>query len=187
MADMIEEMEADADALVASGEYGHALAQYSVLREIRARREGPYSMKYLKNLHSCVRCMHELSLWSDADPLCRELYGKYVRTHGPAQADTVDVAKLWAWARVNLDELPAAVELYLRTADAVWDGDQPTARRLLGAVAVHHGEFDPEPLIDTVALTHTFEVVAALSDLISSVVAQPERARAALTVDGLTW
>mgnify|MGYP006923450623 CR=1 FL=1 len=56
MQKMIEEMQAEAQALLSAGEYTHALAEFSVLREIRARREGPYSPRYLSNLHDCIRC-----------------------------------------------------------------------------------------------------------------------------------
>lgn len=182
---MIEEMQADADALHARGEYMHALAEYSVLREIRGRREGPYSPMYLANLHSCVRCMYHLELWLDSMPLCKELHGKYVRTHGRAEHDTVDVAKLWAWAMLHVGQLPPALTLYLSTADALWDNDPGAARQLLGAVAAHRVDVNPTPLIDAAALAHSLEVVTTLNDLIGSVAADPSSAKAALTVDGL--
>ncbi|NMO02504.1 hypothetical protein HH308_14910 [Gordonia sp. TBRC 11910] len=182
---MIEEMQADADELEAHGEYVHALAEYSVLREIRGRREGPYSPMYLANLHSCVRCMYHLELWSDSMPLCKELHGKYIRTHGRAQQDTVEVAKLWAWAMLHVGQLPPALTLYLSTADALWDDDPMSARRLIGAVAAHRVEVNPTPLIDAAALRHSLEVVSTLNDLIESVAADASSAKAALTVDGL--
>ena len=70
MQKMIEEMQAEAQALLSAGEYTHALAEFSVLREIRARREGPYSPRYLSNLHDCIRCTSQLEMWSDCTPLC---------------------------------------------------------------------------------------------------------------------
>ncbi len=141
---MIEELQAEAEALLAAGEYEHALAAFSVLREVRARREGPYSTKYLSNLHDCVRCMSHLQLWMDANYLCSELHGKYVRTHGRGgEADTVDVAKHWAWALVNLHDYPPAIRLYLMTADALWEVDPGQAQRLLGAAVIHRHDTDP--------------------------------------------
>ena len=41
--EMLAEMQQDAESLYAAGEYDHALAEFSVLREMRSRREGPYS------------------------------------------------------------------------------------------------------------------------------------------------
>lgn len=184
---MIEEMQADADQLAAAGEFGHALAEYSVLREIRGRREGPYSPMYLANLHSCVRCMYHLHLWSDSTPLCKELHNKYVRTHGRAQEDTVDVAKLWAWALLNLGQFPPAVNLYLSTADALWDADPQSARQLLGAVAAHHHEINPTPIIDAAALAHSLDVATTVNELIGALPSDTSTAKAALTVDGLRW
>ena len=130
-------MQQDAEAHYAAGEYDHALAEFSVLREMRSRREGPYSVSYLANVHDCVRCMSALELWADSDPLCRELYGKYVHTHGRGEAATVDVAKHWAWALVHLADYAHALRLYLLTADALWETDPVAARRLLGAAAAH--------------------------------------------------
>ncbi|MFC0316400.1 hypothetical protein ACFQNE_00035 [Gordonia phosphorivorans] len=160
---MLDELEAEARSSFEAGEYDHALAEFSVLREVRARREGPYSVPYLRALHASVRCMRFLQLWQDSDPLCRELHGKYVRTHGRGQADTVDVAKHWAWTMLHLGAVSAAVALYVRTADALWDSDISTARRLLGAAAVNSG-----PAVDPLAgltLTHTTELTESLADL----------------------
>lgn len=166
-------MQAEARALLSAGEYSHALAEFSVLREVRSRREGPYSPMYLSNLHDCVRCMSELELWSDSTLLCRELHGKYVRTHGRGEADTVDVAKHWAWALVHLDDYPPAVRLYLLTADALWERDVAQARRLLGAAVVHRHDTDPVALvtpglIDGVNLRHAADVLTALNALTDS-------------------
>ncbi|MBJ7289801.1 hypothetical protein [Williamsia sp.] len=135
---MIDELQDEAAALLAAGEWTHALAEFSVLREIRSRRDGPYSLMYLSNLHDSVRCMCQLELWSDSEPLCRELYGKYRRTHGPGEADTVDAAKRYAWALVQLNKTDPAVALYLATADALWTaGDRAGSLALLGAAVVH--------------------------------------------------
>ncbi|GAA1482602.1 hypothetical protein GCM10009624_30420 [Gordonia sinesedis] len=170
---MIEEMQAEARALLSAGEYSHALAEFSVLREIRSRREGPYSPMYLSNVHDCVRCMSELELWSDSTFLCKELHGKYVRTHGRGQDDTVDVAKHWAWALVHLDDYPPAIRLYLLTADALWERDPDQARRLLGAAVVHRHDTDPialvgPGLIDGVSLRHAHDVLSELNALDAS-------------------
>ena len=54
---VLAKIEAEAAQYLSAGEWTHALAEYSVLREIRSRREGPYSVTYLSNLHDCVRCM----------------------------------------------------------------------------------------------------------------------------------
>ena len=143
-----------------AGEYMHALAEFSVLREVRARREGPYSVNYLRALHDSVRCMRHLQLWHDTNYLCTELHAKYVRTHGRGEADTVDVAKHWAWALLHLDAVEPAVKLYVKTADALWPDDRDGARRLLGAAAVH----DPDPL-DGIEVTHTTDLAAALAEL----------------------
>ncbi|MGW0036919.1 hypothetical protein [Gordonia sp. NPDC003376] len=163
-------MQDEALALLRAGDYGHALAEFSVLREIRSRREGPYSPMYLSNLHDSVRCMSQLRRWADSTPLCRELHGKYVRTHGRGEADTVDVAKHWAWALVHLDDHPPAVRLYVLTADALWDIDRPQAHRLLGAALAHRHDIDPEALvspgtIDGVGLRHLDGVLADLREL----------------------
>lgn len=161
---MLDELEAQAREMYAAGEYEHALADFSVLREVRARREGPYSVKYLRALHDCVRCMRPLQLWQDTDLLCRELHAKYVRTHGRGEADTVDVAKHWAWAMLQLDAVSPAVTLYLRTADALWETDLPSARRLLGAAAVHTRRVVVDPLAD-LTLTHTTELTKSFREL----------------------
>lgn len=164
---MLDELEAQARSMYDAGEYRHALAEFSVLREVRARREGPYSVKYLRALHDSVRCMRPLGLWQDTDVLCRELHGKYERTHGRGEADTVDVAKHWAWALLHLDAAARAVALYVRTADALWDTDPTDAQRLLGAAAAHT-EDDADPLAG-LSLTHTTEIAGALRDLSSRV------------------
>lgn len=185
---MIEEMQAEAQALLSAGDYRQALAEFSVLREIRSRREGPYSTKYLSNLHDCVRCMSHLELWSDSTHLCRELHGKYVRTHGRGETDTVDVAKHWAWALVNLHDYPPAVRLYLLTADALWTTDPRQARRLLGAAVIHRDStgtaelFAPE-LIDGVGLRHADETRRAVDELAAELAddADPDR----VTFEGL--
>ncbi|WP_298441477.1 hypothetical protein [Gordonia sp. (in: high G+C Gram-positive bacteria)] len=161
---MLDELEAQAREMYAAGEYAHALADFSVLREVRGRREGPYSVKYLRALHDSVRCMRHLALWQDTDLLCSELHAKYVRTHGPGEADTVDVAKHWAWAMVQLDAVSSAATLYVRTADALWDVDLPAARRLLGAAAVHTRRVVVDPLAG-LTLAHTTELAGAFRDL----------------------
>ncbi|MCX2963745.1 hypothetical protein VX037_14660 [Gordonia sp. Z-3] len=190
---MLAEMQDEAEAYLSAGEYSHALAEFSVLREIRSRREGPYSVMYLSNLHDCVRCMSELQLWADSTPLCRELHGKYVRTHGRGQSDTVDVAKHWAWALVHLHDYPPAVQLYLTTADALWDSHPAQARRLLAAAVAHRTGVDPAasildatgPHVDPVRLAHGPDVEAAMTQLIERLPADVEAARAAVTIDGL--
>ncbi|MGJ0118283.1 hypothetical protein ACQ7HM_03660 [Williamsia sp. MIQD14] len=134
---MIDELQEEATAALAAGDYTRALAEFSVLREMRSRRDGPYSAHYLANLHDAVRCMCHLQRWSDSEPLCRELYGKYRRTHGPGDCDTVDAAKFYAWALVHLDKADPAAALYLTTADALWTlGDREQALTLLGAAVV---------------------------------------------------
>lgn len=169
---MLDEMQDEAAALFSAGEFGHALAEFSVLREIRARREGPYSVSYLRNLHDCVRCMSALELWADSSPLCRELHGKYRRTHGPGQSDTVDVAKHWAWASIHLRDYPLAVRIYLTTADALWDADPEQARRLLAAAVAHRADADPGQVlvaadtpIDGRRLRHGTDVLAAIGHI----------------------
>ncbi|MGC4933385.1 hypothetical protein ACLQ3C_06850 [Gordonia sp. DT30] len=187
---MIEEMQDEARSLLFAGDFEQALAEFSVLREIRSRREGPYSPMYLSNLHDSVRCMSELGLWADASGLCRELHGKYVRTHGRGESDTVDVAKHWAWALVHLDDYPPAVRLYLLTADALWDVDQDQARRLLGAALAHRHGLDPESLvspgaIDGVGLRHPDGVLAHLGVLRSHLPDIDGAAFDRTTIDGL--
>lgn len=187
---VIEEMQAEARALLSAGEYDHALAEFSVLREIRSRREGPYSVMYLSNLHDCVRCMSHLMLWSDASHLCRELHGKYVRTHGRAEADTVDVAKHWAWALVHLHDYSPAVRLYLLTADALWESDPAQAQRLLGAAVVHRHDTDPlalisPGLIDGVGLRHADEERELLTRLVDRLADGGGAPASATTIDGL--
>ncbi|AZG46313.1 hypothetical protein D7316_02914 [Gordonia insulae] len=185
-------MQDEAEALLSAGEFTHALAEFSVLREIRSRREGPYSIMYLSNLHDCVRCMSHLQLWADSTPLCRELHGKYLRTHGPAQSDTVDVAKHWAWALLHLHDYPPAVRLYLTTADALWDEDPDQARRLLAAAVAHRADADPLTMIGPDAtvvesrrLAHGQDVLIALNGLIADFGDDATRARASITIDGL--
>ncbi|QMT02074.1 hypothetical protein [Gordonia jinghuaiqii] len=190
MSKVIEEMQAEAQALLSAGEYDHALAEFSVLREIRSRREGPYSAMYLSNVHDCVRCMSHLALWSDSSHLCRELHGKYVRTHGRGESDTVDVAKHWAWAMVNLHDYPPAIRLYLLTADALWDSDPGQAQRLLGAAVIHRHETDPlaligPGLIDGVCLRHADEERAMITGLVAALDDARTASRSATTIDGL--
>jgi len=160
---MLDEMQAEATALYADGEFVSALAEFSVLAEIRARREGPYSPAYLDNLHDCVRCTYELNRWPDCAGLCTELHGKYVRTHGRAESDTVDVAKKWAWALLNLHDYRSAVALYLQTADALWESDPITARRMLGAPAVYRDTVAPADFAES--LRHSHDLLAAIADL----------------------
>lgn len=192
MSRVIEEMQAEAQALLSAGEYDHALAEFSVLREIRSRREGPYSVMYLSNLHDCVRCMSHLMLWSDASHLCRELHGKYVRTHGRAGSDTVDVAKHWAWALVHLHDYPPAVRLYLLTADALWDSDPGQAQRLLGAAVIHRHDTDPlallsPGLIDGVGLRHADEERETIARLVAVLADTGAVSTSTATIDGLAF
>lgn len=187
---MIDEMQQEAADLFSAGEYVHALAEFSVLREIRSRREGPYSIMYLSNLHDCVRCMSHLELWADSTPLCGELHNKYVRTHGRGQQDTVDVAKHWAWALIHLHDYPPAVRLYLTTADALWDDDPVGAQRLLAAGAAHSDSADAASMfatdsVDTAGLRHGADISASVDALLRQVAGDQMRARAATTLDGL--
>ncbi len=182
-------MQAEATALYADGDYLGALAEFSVLAEIRARREGPYSRHYLRNLHDCIRCTYQLSRWPDCVGLCTELHGKYVRTHGRAQSDTVDVAKRWAWALLNLSDVHGAVEIYLHTADALWESDPLTARRMLGAPALYRGTVDPAALAES--LRHGGDLLSAIAELNTHGLGTKEPgakgtdANPPLTVDGL--
>lgn len=187
---MLEEMTAEATARFDAGEFGPALAGFSVVREIRARREGPYSVDYLAASHACVRCLSELGRWPDNDVLCTELHGKYVRTHGRGGEDTVDVAKHWAWSLVQLGDLVTAAQLYLSTADATWESDPAGSRRLLAAAAVQAPGASPVDLIDGAVvdgarLRHTAEVIAALDDLARELAADdaPDHR---LTFDGVS-
>lgn len=187
---MLDEMEDEAATLFSAGEFAHALAEFSVLREIRARREGPYSVHYLKNLHDCVRCMSALELWADSTPLCRELHGKYRRTHGPAESDTVDVAKHWAWASLHLQDYPLAVRIYLTTADALWDADPEQARRLLAAAVAHRADADvltgPDTPVDGRTLRHGPDVWAAIGQIADEHAAYRRDLRPAVTFEGLS-
>lgn len=190
--DVIEEMQDEATDLLGAGEYSHALAEFSVLREIRSRREGPYSPMYLSNMHDCIRCMSHLAMWSDSSFLCRELHPKYVRTHGRGQADTVDVAKHWAWALVHLADWPPAVRLYLLTADALWDSDPEHARRLLGAALVHRHDADVAALvspglIDGVTLRHTADVTSALDQLAGQLRSLGDHVDETATINGVAF
>lgn len=180
---MLDEMQAEAVALYADGEYMRALAEFSVLAEIRARREGPYSPLYLHNLHDCIRCAYQLNRWPDCVGLCTELHGKYVRTHGRAETDTVDVAKKWAWALLNLRDYQRAVEVYLQTADALWDSDPVAARRLLGAPATYRTEVDPATLARP--LRHGADLLTTIAELSNSALQQNKADANPLTVDGL--
>ncbi|HNP56495.1 MAG TPA: hypothetical protein PK331_06990 [Gordonia sp. (in: high G+C Gram-positive bacteria)] len=175
---MLDEMQAEAKSLYVDGEYLRALAEFSVLAEIRARREGPYSPSYLRNLHDCIRCAYELARWPDCVGLCTELHGKYVRTHGRAESDTVDVAKRWAWALLNLREYRRAVAVYLQTADALWESDPVAARRLLGAPATLRAEVDPAEFAQP--LRHGLDLLTTIAELENETDANPS-----LTVDGL--
>ena len=182
---VLAQIEAEAAQYLSAGEWAHALAEYSVLREIRSRREGPYSVTYLSNLHDCVRCMSQLSLWSDSDEACRELHAKYVRTHGRGEALTVDVAKHWAWALVHLDQLPPAMGLYLMTADALWDIDPAQARQLLGAAAAYRARAGLDTPTSPRPLLHEPAVTAALADLTDWLAGAATDDSVTLTSDGL--
>ncbi|MDR2280597.1 MAG: hypothetical protein LBE07_07060 [Gordonia sp. (in: high G+C Gram-positive bacteria)] len=183
---MLDELNSQARSFYEAGEFTHALADFSVLREIRSRREGPYSVKYLAALHDCVRCMSHLSLWSDADLLCSELHAKYVRTHGRGGIDTVDVARHWAWAMVHLDQADHVAALCMTTADAMWDTDLRGADRLLGAAAAQSErsvELAGTGLIDGVALRHAADLVAGLNRWNQRLL--DVRARTSVTADSL--
>ncbi|WP_333716601.1 hypothetical protein [Gordonia sp. (in: high G+C Gram-positive bacteria)] len=182
---VLAKIEAEAAQYLSAGEWTHALAEYSVLREIRSRREGPYSVTYLSNLHDCVRCMSQLALWSDSDQACRELHSKYVRTHGRGQASTVDVAKHWAWALVHLGQLPPATGLYLMTADALWDTDPAQARQLLGAAAAYRTRAGLDTPTSPRPLLHEPDVTAALADLTAWLTEAVGDDQVTLTIDGL--
>ncbi|AUH67218.1 MULTISPECIES: hypothetical protein [Gordonia] len=185
---MLDELNDQARADYDSGEFSTALAGFSVLREIRSRREGPYSVKYLEALHNSVRCMSMLEMWDDADLLCSELHSKYVRTLGRGQEVTVDVAKHWAWAMVHRHDLRPATALYLTTADAMWDADAPGARRLIGAAAVVPDARPAEMVwrgrVDGVPIAHTDELLAVLG-AVAEQLAEHADAEPTLTLDGL--
>ncbi|WP_132992449.1 hypothetical protein [Gordonia zhaorongruii] len=162
---MLDELNSQARALYAAGDFARALADYSVLREIRSRREGPYSVKYLAALHDCVRCMSRLRLWTDSDLLCSELHSRYVRTHGRGGDHTVDVARHWGWALAHLNRDDGVAALCVTTADAVWVSDPVGADLLLGAAAsqdVDSAGLARSGLIDGVTLAHPPELVDAL-------------------------
>ncbi|MBD0021845.1 hypothetical protein GII33_20270 [Gordonia pseudamarae] len=182
---VLAKIEEEAAQYLSAGEWAHALAEYSVLREIRSRREGPYSITYLSNLHDCVRCMSQLALWSDSDQACRELHNKYVRTHGRSEAQTVDVAKHWAWALVHLGQLPPATGLYLMTADALWDTDPAQARQLLGAAAAYRARTGMDTPASPRPLLHEPAVTAALADLTTWLADAATDDDLHLTIDGL--
>lgn len=182
-------MTAEAAARFDAGEFGSALAGFSVVREIRCRREGPYSVAYLAACHACVRCLSALGRWLDNDLLCTELHGKYVRTHGRGGVLTVDVAKHWAWALVQLGEFGSAAQLYLSTADATWDRDPAGSRRLLAAAAVQEPGRSPMDLvegavIDGARLHNTAEIIEAFDDLAAALAADDAPTHR-LTFDGL--
>ncbi|EGD53781.1 hypothetical protein [Gordonia neofelifaecis] len=185
---MLDELNDQAHADYDAGEFTSALAGFSVLREIRSRREGPYSVKYLAALHNSVRCMSMLEMWDDSDLLCSELHSKYVRTLGRGQEITVDVAKHWAWAMMHLRELRPAIGLYLTTADAMWDSDTAGARRLIGAAATvpaaHPAAMVWRGTVDGVALRHTDELLTVLG-ICAELLAEEESAKPAITLDGL--
>jgi hypothetical protein len=127
---VLDEMQREATELFQAGEYTHALAEFSVLREIRARREGPYSVMCLSNLHDVIRCLVQLEKWTACEPLCRDLLAKYMFTHGPADPDTIEVAGHMAATLDGLGRHPEAAELYNRTADILDAAGQH--RRALG-------------------------------------------------------
>lgn len=112
-------MQREATELFAAGEYAHALAEFSVLREIRCRREGPYSLLCLSNMHDVIRCQVHLQLWAECEPVCRDLLAKYTFTHGPTDPDTIDVTEHMAATLNGLGRPEEAAELHLRTADAL--------------------------------------------------------------------
>lgn len=127
-------MESEAADLYAKGDYDAALAEFSVLREVRARRDGPYSKNYLTDLLGSVRCMGKLERWTDLEPISAEFYNKYLRTHPAADAISVEAAKWLAWAKSHTGQGSAAADLYVRAADAlVKAGDETGALPLLRA------------------------------------------------------
>ncbi|MCF8588751.1 hypothetical protein [Gordonia liuliyuniae] len=183
---MLDELNSQARELYDAGEFSHALADYSVLREIRSRREGPYSVKYLAALHDCVRCMSHLNLWMDSNLLCSELHAKYVRTHGRGGGDTVDVARHWGWAMIHLDQSRSAAALCMTTADAMWDSDRSGADLLLGAAAAQSPEaakLAATGLVDGVRLIHAADLVTVLDRWNRALV--DDGARTSATTDSL--
>jgi len=121
---VLDEMQREATELFEAGEYEHALAEFSVLKEIRCRREGPYSLKCLSNLHDVIRCQVRLGLWVECEPQCRELLAKYTFTHGPTDPDTLDVVEHMARTLDALGRTDQAAELCERTADVLTAGGQ---------------------------------------------------------------
>ncbi|WP_026917613.1 hypothetical protein [Gordonia shandongensis] len=186
---MLDELNRQARADYDAGEFSSALAGFSVLREIRARREGPYSVKYLAALHNSVRCMSKLEMWVDSDLLCSELHSKYVRTLGRGQEVTVDVAKHWAWAMMHLRDLRAAIGLYLTTADAMWEADPVGARRLIGAAAalpaVRPASMIWKGIVDGVTLRHPDELLATISSWTERLSSDDDGIDPEITLDGL--
>ncbi|WP_066163799.1 hypothetical protein [Gordonia hydrophobica] len=185
---MLDELNDQAQADYDAGQFSAALAGFSVLREIRARREGPYSVKYLAAVHDSVRCMSQLERWADSDLLCSELHSKYVRTLGRGEAITVDVAKHWAWSMMHLRDLRAAIGLYLTTADAMWDTDAAGAAQLIGAAAaipaVRPAAMVWKGIVDGVALRHPDELLNVLTIWTSRLSAN-ESVEPTITLDGL--
>ncbi|MGB3304468.1 hypothetical protein [Gordonia sp. (in: high G+C Gram-positive bacteria)] len=185
---MLDELNDQAHADYDAGDFTSALASFSVLREIRSRREGPYSVKYLDAVHNSVRCMSKLELWSDSTLLCSELHSKYVRTLGRGQATTVDVAKHWAWAMMHLRDLSSAINLYLTTADAMWDSDAAGARRLIGAAAavpaVRPAALVWKGIVDGVTLRHTDELLNVLGSWTDRL-SDKQNSEPTITLDGL--
>jgi hypothetical protein len=116
---VLDEMQREATDLFKAGEYSHALAEFSVLREIRARREGPYSSMCLSNLHDVIRCLVHLEKWQACEPMCRDLLAKYMFTHGPTDPDTIEVVGHMGATLVGLGRHAEAAELYVGTADSL--------------------------------------------------------------------
>jgi hypothetical protein len=142
---VLDEMQREATELFAAGEYTHALAEFSVLREIRCRREGPYSLMCLSNLHDVIRCQVRLKLWADCEPMCRDLLAKYTFTHGPTDPDTLDVTEHMIATLDGLGRHDEAADLCSRTADVLAAAGQHRKSVVFRDAAARHLQQFPEP------------------------------------------
>lgn len=89
---------------------------------------------------------------------------------------------------MHLRDLSSAINLYLTTADAMWDSDAAGARRLIGAAAavpaVRPAALVWKGIVDGVTLRHTDELLNVLGSWTDRL-SDKQNSEPTITLDGL--
>ena len=129
-----------AQQLYQSANYAGALDEYTVLRKLRAAREGTDSMMYLSNLHSSIYCLRHLDRWPDAVEIARELSTTRDRVLGPHDSASIDAKRWWVWASAQTGDYGTASDLQVELADALYStGQTQQAERAVATAVFYEG------------------------------------------------